>query len=154
MENEGVGMKTKTLFTNSLENMRCEIIDYFHLIQLKDRFGHLWDIQKISIDAKTTILYLGNEGTDNYKVCSIPYCISSTDDIYDLDEYEIVMKKEKNMILNERGMPMDIDEFLDSHNLEYKDIIIKDEDGNIIKHTPLLKGAYLLSFDGNTLVVR
>lgn len=86
-------MKDKTAFTNSLENMRAEIIDYFHLIQLKDKYGHSWDIQKISIDLQKTILVLGNDGTANYNTCIISDCISSTNDINDLDEYEIIWKK-------------------------------------------------------------
>lgn len=85
----------KITFTNSLENMRAEIIDCFYLIHLKDRHGHLWDIQKISIDTKSTTLYLGNEGTDNYKVCVISDCISSNDNIDDLDEYEVVWREKE-----------------------------------------------------------
>lgn len=85
-------MYNKINFTNSLENMRAEIIDYFHLIQLKDKYGHSWDIQKISIDLQKTVLVLGNEGTDNYNTCIISDCISSADGINDLEEYEIVWK--------------------------------------------------------------
>lgn len=76
----------KITFTNSLENMRTEILNYFYLIQLKDRHGHLWDIQEISIDVKSTTLYLGNENTDNFSTCIISDCIN------DLDEYEVVLK--------------------------------------------------------------
>ena len=85
--------KYKRDFSNSLENIRSEISSYFYLFQLKDKRGHLWDIQKVEIDLKYTVLRLGNEGTDNYSACVISNCICTDNNIDDLSEYEVVLKE-------------------------------------------------------------
>lgn len=77
------------LLSNSLANARSELEDKWKLCRLKDRFGHIWEIQRIEFSEKFTTLRLGNEGTDNYTAIVIRNNLYEGD-TDDLSEWELV----------------------------------------------------------------
>lgn len=49
---------------------------------------------------------------------------------------------------------MTVNEYLDKNNLDYDDVILKDEQGKIIKPATLIQYCTVLSVNGNVLIIR
>lgn len=78
------------LFSNSLENARAELSDKMKLCKLRDRYGHVWEIQKIEFCEPYTILRLGNTGTDNYSAIFLRNHMYEDGDTDKLSDWELV----------------------------------------------------------------
>ena len=52
------------------------------------------------------------------------------------------------------GMTMTVNEYLEENDLDYDDIILKNEDGEVIKPATLIQYCNVIRVDGNEVIIK
>ena len=74
---------------DALRNFREEyILTLMREARLKDKYGNIWDVEKVEFTKDMTILRLGLDGTKNYTAVIIHW----DEGINELKDYEVITK--------------------------------------------------------------